>query len=779
MKIAQKLPLLVVGFVVVLAAVIVTISTVTSQRSARHQAEEHFESLIAGRETAVEALMNGFEADLLTLAAMPSTETALQRLSGAWANLGDGAADTVRDAYITNNPNPLGERHLLDRGKATIPYNIHHAKFHPAFRTLLTTKGYYDAFLVNLTGNIIYTVYKEDDYGTNLIDGPYKDSGIGVLYREAVEAEPGQVLFSDFAPYAPSNNAPAAFAATQLVSNSGQMVGILILQIPVGMIDSFMNDSRGIGNTVDAYLVGPDNLFRSSARYENGHQTLDPAPDLEQIRGALNGQSAFYPAVMGVNGNEVSAFSEPFSMMGVDMAIVIEQDRAELMAPVNSAMAFMIAVSLACAGGLSVLGWLFARSITRPLVRLSENMDSVSSGNLNTEVAEAKRSDEIGQIGKTLVSMQEDLRHARTAQEERAEQQRQQEKVVEKLSTGLLRLSQGDFSDTITDPFSEEHEQLRTDFNRTVETLSATIAQVVESAESIRNGAAEISQSSDDLSHRTESQAATLEETAAALDELTASVKSAAEGARSVENIMEEAKQEAENSGVVVQSAVSAMTEIEQSSTHIAQIIGVIDDIAFQTNLLALNAGVEAARAGEAGRGFAVVASEVRALAQRSSDAAMEIKTLISDSSRQVERGVDLVGKAGDALNNIVERVNHISKLVTDIAEGAVEQSTGLGEINTGVVQLDQVTQQNAAMVEEATAAGHMLNSDATKLAELVAHFKISGGGGITQMSAPKPAPSKPTAHGDDDWDFSDFSDAAPAATGTDGNAALDKWQDF
>ncbi|MDO6758562.1 methyl-accepting chemotaxis protein, partial [Phaeobacter inhibens] len=170
------------------------------------------------------------------------------------------------------------------------------------------------------------------------------------------------------------------------------------------------------------------------------------------------------------------------------------------------------------------------------------------------------------------------------------------------------------------------------------------------------------------------------------------SVKSAAEGARSVESIMQEAKQEAETSGEVVQSAVSAMTEIEQSSTHISQIISVIDDIAFQTNLLALNAGVEAARAGEAGKGFAVVASEVRALAQRSSDAAMEIKTLIGDSTKQVERGVDLVGKTGDALQGIVERVSHISQLVSGIATGASEQSTGLHEINTGVTQLDQVT---------------------------------------------------------------------------------------
>lgn len=752
MKLSLKLPLFVIGFVALMAAIIVSISTVSSQNNARHHAEEHFESLIAGRETAVDALMNGFEADLLTLAAMPSTETALQRLSGAWTNLGDDAASTLRDAYITKNPNPLGERHLLDRGEATIPYNIHHAKFHPAFRRLLATKGYYDAFLVNQSGNIVYSVYKEDDYGTNLFDGIYKDSGIGTLFRQTIEAEPGQVLFADFAPYAPSNDAPAGFAATQLMSNSGQMVGIVILQIPSDMIDAFMNDGRGVGSTVDAYLVGQDGLFRSNSRFEDGHQLLDPVPELEHIAAALAGETGFYSAVMGVNGREVSAFSEPFSMMGADMAIVIEQDRDELLAPVNRAMAFMIAVSLACAGGLSVLGWLFARTITRPLERISSNMESVSSGNFNTEVAEAKRSDEIGRIGKTLVSMQEDLRHARTAQEERAAQQKQQEKVVEKLSSGLLRLSQGDFSETISDPFGSEHEQLRADFNKTVETLNGTIAQVINSASSVRNGATEISQSSDDLSHRTESQAATLEETAAALDEMTASVKSAAEGARSVENIMEEAKQEAENSGVVVQSAVSAMTEIEQSSTHIAQIISVIDDIAFQTNLLALNAGVEAARAGEAGRGFAVVASEVRALAQRSSDAAMEIKTLISDSSRQVERGVDLVGKAGEALNSIVERVNHISKLVTDIAEGAVEQSTGLGEINTGVVQLDQVTQQNAAMVEEATAAGHMLNSDATKLAELVAHFKISGGGGLSAMpTAPAPAP---TAHGDDDWDL-------------------------
>jgi methyl-accepting chemotaxis protein len=251
-------------------------------------------------------------------------------------------------------------------------------------------------------------------------------------------------------------------------------------------------------------------------------------------------------------------------------------------------------------------------------------------------------------------------------------------------------------------------------------------------------------------------------------------VKSAAEGARSVENTMSDAGAEAERSGQVVQNAVAAMSEIEKSSRHISQIISVIDDISFQTNLLALNAGVEAARAGEAGRGFAVVASEVRGLAQRSSDAAMEIKALISDSSKQVDGGVKLVGNAGEALESIVGQVSHITTLVSEIAEGAAEQSTGLYEINTGMTQLDQVTQQNAAMVEQSTAASHLLKSDATKLTELMSHFKFTQSEGAGRSPS---MPTAPTAHGsDDDWAMDTVAVTPVAATGTDGKAT---WQDF
>ncbi|WP_122076975.1 methyl-accepting chemotaxis protein [Pseudophaeobacter sp. EL27] len=325
---------------------------------------------------------------------------------------------------------------------------------------------------------------------------------------------------------------------------------------------------------------------------------------------------------------------------------------------------------------------------------------------------------------------------AEGAQAKATKSQQDAEHVVETVGSHLGEIARGRLDCTINESFPSEYEELRTNFNATVTSLKDTMEQVIGASESIKNGATEISQASDDLSHRTESQAATLEETAAALEEMTVSVKSAADGARNVENTMNEARKEAEGSGEIVTKAVAAMSTIESSSDQIAQIIGVIDDIAFQTNLLALNAGVEAARAGEAGKGFAVVASEVRGLAQRSADAATEIKSLITESSKQVEQGVALVGDAGKSIGTIVRRVNEISKLISDIANGAVEQSTGLGEINTGVSQLDNVTQQNAAMVEQATAAGHMLHADATKLSGLMARFELDQQTAVTPISA-------------------------------------------
>lgn len=375
-------------------------------------------------------------------------------------------------------------------------------------------------------------------------------------------------------------------------------------------------------------------------------------------------------------------------------------------------------------------------------------------------------------IGADVTSVQLEIQQA---EERRLKMAAEQEAVVEGLRVGLTGLSKGDLTSKINLTFAEHYEQLRLDFNAAVDSLRTAMGSVVDNSEMIRGETNEISKAADDLSRRTETQAATLEETAAALDEMTSSVGSAAEGAGIARKMVIEARDNAEASGEVVREAVDAMSEIASSSQQISKITSVIDEIAFQTNLLALNAGVEAANAGEAGRGFAVVATEVRDLALRSSQAASEINSLISASEGHVKRGVELVDQTGEALRGIFNRVSEISTHVGEIAVSADEQSRGLAEINIAVNQLDQVTQQNAAMFEETTAASHALTSEAENLATTMAQFVIAENGAtnFTQLR-PKHESQSPNIS---------TKDTAPAKMVSNGGqlieAPSENWEDF
>jgi methyl-accepting chemotaxis protein len=314
--------------------------------------------------------------------------------------------------------------------------------------------------------------------------------------------------------------------------------------------------------------------------------------------------------------------------------------------------------------------------------------------------------------------------------------------IREALGSGLARFADGDLLSRIETPLPDGAEALRTDFNGAIGELQGVLAAIVTSIDAIQSGIGEISHAADDLSRRTEQQAATLEQTAAALDEITATVKKGSGNVKQAREAVAAAKVDAESSGEIVRKANDAMSGIEASSNQIGEIIGVIDEIAFQTNLLALNAGVEAARAGDAGRGFAVVASEVRALAQRSAEAAKEIKALIAASKSQVRQGVDLVGQTSTALGRILTQVGEINLLMSDVAAGAQEQATALDEVNVAVNGIDQVTQQNAAMVEQTTAAARQLGAETEGLSRLISRFKI---GETAKVQPLRPRAAKPT----------------------------------
>ncbi len=399
----------------------------------------------------------------------------------------------------------------------------------------------------------------------------------------------------------------------------------------------------------------------------------------------------------------------------------------------------LVTAAIAIAGGLLLTG-----AIAGPIAAMTNAMRRLAAGDNTVEVPATGRKDEIGDMAAAVLYFKDagiekirveaaaaDQRQAADSERsmneaEKAEVARTDQIAITALNEALDHMASGDLTHRIVIPFTAKAESLKSNFNAAADRMQQAIQSINSATGGVNSGADEIAEASDNLSRRTEQQAASLEETAAALDEITATVRKTASGAKEASQVVAAARTDAERSGQIVSQAVAAMSQIETSSAQVNQIISVIDEIAFQTNLLALNAGVEAARAGEAGRGFAVVAQEVRALAQRSADAAKEIKTLISTSTQQVEAGVDLVGQTGQALHRIVEQVAAIDALVNEISASATEQATGLNQVNTAVNQMDQVVQQNAAMVEEATAATHSLKGEARSLMEMVGRFRIA-----------------------------------------------------
>ncbi|RAK58206.1 chemotaxis protein [Phenylobacterium deserti] len=428
----------------------------------------------------------------------------------------------------------------------------------------------------------------------------------------------------------------------------------------------------------------------------------------------------------------------------------IAENGARQQAAIFTAIAALVLGGIALIAVAMTLSRQLSRTIARPITTLTDAMTQLANGD-NDIVVDAERSDELGDMARAVLVFRDAALAKAEADRAKADADRAkaeadaaklgaeaaQRRVVETLDTALAALASGDLTHVITKPFEPEYERLRQSFNSAVEGLEQSISGVAKSARSVRSGASDIYSASEDLSRRTEQQASRLQETTTATKQVTVMVAETAQRAANARSAIEVANGNAREGGEIVSEAIAAMDAIQTSSEQISQIISLIDAITFQTNLLALNAGVEAARAGDAGRGFAVVASEVRALAQRSADAARDIKQLINTSSEQVQSGVGRVGHTGEMLTQIGSKIRDTNALISEIAQSTETQADNLNQVSGAVASMDSMTQQNAAMVKEATAAARSLAAEADELATLVSRFRLRSA--AAGMDAPVP----------------------------------------
>jgi methyl-accepting chemotaxis protein len=568
-----------------------------------------------------------------------------------------------------------------------------------------------------------------------------------------------------------------------------------ILPPPMFLVEAFANASIMTLHR-DAYAINDQRLADLERTYWEAERRWAQSDMPEALKAGLaaNAQSngkAFWAEINQSLKPAARRWDQPAMLASHDRlldiyrahrrdndALVAQSETLTAEAMEENAVVQLLVIAGACLAVIAVLGVLavaylaFRRKVLWPLYVTAETMDAMAAGDHDAGVTTQHRTDEIGTMTRAIEAFRAALKADKAHSAVQAE-------VVETLSHALDRLAEGDLTHRVEKMPAGEHEKLRDAFNGSVARLETMIGAVHTTVGGVRTGSDEIRAASEDLALRNEQQAASLEETAASVGAVTALTRKSAENAAGARQAIAQTHVRATEGGEVVSKAVAAMGAIEQSAKEITQIIDVIDGIAFQTNLLALNAGVEAARAGEAGKGFAVVANEVRALAQRSAEAARDIKTLIDKSTSHVGDGVSLVGETGALLSDIVEQIGAVTGQINDIAETAASQASNLEQVNAAVGTIDRMTQQNAAMVEEATAATRSLSSEAQRLGELVAQFRVSAAAPVSQAVTParRPAPASRRA-----------AQAAPAPA-SHGNLALstapaslpdeDDWSEF
>ena len=703
LKIAQKIPLIIVAAALILATSIGISSYMQAASSTRTATDEKFHALLDDRKQALFAYFTGVSEDTSILSASPVARNAVQQFAKAWRVIGDGAAEKIQDLYIAQNPD-ASARELLDTAKDGSYYSILHQRYHPWFREILKHKKFADILLMDMDGNVIYSVKKEADFATDLLIDRNNQTDLGIVFDVAsAEVLPGIPTFIDFAPYQPSNDVAAGFLAEPIFTEAGVKVGVFAIRINTDVIDEILNTANGIGKTGEMYLVGEDALMRNNARLAPGPTRLTQEIISEGIDQAILNGKAYDEILTSYLGVESYTYITPLDFSDARWALVAQESVAEVTEPLTEMRNTMLVISVVLLFMVAGAGYFVSRSITDPISALTGDMTRLAGGDLEIKLASLHRGDEIGDMSRAVQIFKENAIERVKLEEAQAQEQVEKEKRARRIEEMIHN-------------FDQSMSQMLGTVSAAATEMEGTANSMTSTAEMTNSKAQHVASASEEASSKVQFVAQIAEEMATSINEIEHQVVQSNEvGARATK---------------AAEAANQKIEGLSDAARKIGEVVGLIQDIAEQTNLLALNATIEAARAGEAGKGFAVVASEVKELANQTAKATEEIGQQINGIQLSTNEAVTAIKQV---TSTIAER-NEISMIIADsikdqhgatveISTNVQNASASTSEVGTNISDVTAAATESAHAASEVLSAAGELASQSEKLKTTVDGF--------------------------------------------------------
>lgn len=710
LKISQKLPLLITGLAVLSAAITGFIIINKAQNELILAAENKLVALQVSRANALGNYLGSIEEDLSSLSRNDYVRQALSDFMNGWNALkSQGNPEAIlQDLYINNNPHPTGSKDELDHADDGSLYSQIHSKYHPWFRHFLRQRDYYDIFLFAPNGDLVYTVFKELDYATNLNTGEWKDTDLGNAFRAARNnPELNKQHFFDFKPYAPSHGAAASFISQAVLNDDGSLAGVLVFQMPIGRINAVMQVAAGMGESGETYIVGEDNLMRSDSRFSEESTILKTRATGKTVDRGLAGEEGV-EIVEDYRGINVFSAFGPFDFNGTRWVILAEIDAAEVMAPINN-MKFIAALFvLGCVAVIVLIALYASRAISRPITQMSDAMDELAKGNFDLDIPGVERADEIGTMAASVQVFKENGIEAKRLQEQQVMRERQAEEEKRRV-------------------MQEMADKFDVQVGGTIKNLAVAAEKLQEASASMDSTAQQTQEASSTVAAAAEETSVNVSTVSAATEEMTASAQ---EISKQISNVATKSNMAASSANTTSEK-VDALNQLVE---NIGEVVVAIKDIAEQTNLLALNATIEAARAGDAGKGFAVVADEVKKLASETGKKTEEIEARITEIQGATEEAVD-------AMQEIISNISEIDSASTGTASAVEEQNSVISEITRNISEVSDAARQVANEIGnvqtasgETGQAAQMLKISADDIANLSNNLETAVSGFLTQV---------------------------------------------